>query len=164
MAKNTLHTAYLITGGNMGDRGANLRRAAQYLAERVGKIVLQSSLFETEAWGNTQQPSFYNQVLIIKTALQPQQLMHALLQIEKEMGRIRTVKNAARLIDIDMLYYDEIILDTEEVILPHKEIANRRFVLKPLVEVAPDYIHPVLLKSNSQLLKECKDVLEANPL
>lgn len=154
-----MNSLFLITGGNIGNRKQNLQLAAQHIEQRIGNIRKSSSLYETAAWGNTNQPSFYNQVHIVATTLNVQQTMATILKIEKEMGRIRTVKNAARIIDIDILFFNDAIINTGSIIIPHKEIPNRRFVLMPLNELAPDWIHPALKKNMDELLSACEDEL-----
>lgn len=157
------HT-YLITGGNIGDKKTNLKNAAGLIEKKIGHILKSSAIYETAAWGNTDQPSFYNQVHFVETALKPDELMFTILDIEKRMGRVRTTKNAARIIDIDILFFNDEIIETASVLVPHKEIPNRKFVLKPLLELAPDYIHPILKKTITQLEAETTDTLEAFPV
>ena len=159
-----MNKAYLITGGNIGDRKKNLNLAAGFIEERIGDILKSSLLYETAAWGNTDQPSFYNQVHLIKTSLSPENLMSSILSIEKEMGRIRSEKNAARTIDIDILFYNSEIIQTSSVVVPHKEIQNRKFVLRPLLELCPEFTHPVFHKTITQLNEETLDTLEVFPV
>ena len=155
-----MNKVFLITGGNIGDRKENLELAAKLIGKNIGRIIKSSSIYETEAWGNTQQASFYNQVHIIETKLAAKEIMNKILLIEEQMGRIRTIKNAARIIDIDILFFNNEIVNNPIVTIPHKEINNRRFVLMPLQELAPDFIHPVLKMSISQLLSMSKDPLK----
>jgi 2-amino-4-hydroxy-6-hydroxymethyldihydropteridine diphosphokinase len=159
-----MNTVYLITGGNLGDRKNNLLVAGELIEDRIGKIIKSSKIYETQAWGNTNQPSFYNEVHIVKSKLSAEEVMNRILEIEKEMGRIRTIKNAARIIDIDILFFNKEIFNTPNLIVPHIEIPNRRFVLMPLAELSPDFIHPVLNRSIKDLLSTCKDQLEVVPL
>ncbi|MEO5649900.1 MAG: 2-amino-4-hydroxy-6-hydroxymethyldihydropteridine diphosphokinase [Ginsengibacter sp.] len=159
-----MNTIFLITGGNIGDRKINLERAAILIEKNIGSIIQSSSIYETEAWGNTGQSSFYNQVHIVETNLRAEILMETILKIEKEMGRIRTIKNAARIIDIDILFFNDEIINTRNVTVPHIEIPNRRFVLSPLNELSPSFIHPALKKSIRELFSECKDELTATPI
>ena len=161
--ENSVH-AFLITGGNIGDRAMNLAKAARLINERAGLIVHSSGIYETAAWGKPDQPPFYNQVHEIISTMDAETLMHCLLSIEKEMGRVRTEKNAARTIDIDILFYGEKIIQNRQLIIPHKEIANRRFVLMPLAEIAPSFIHPVLKQTIKELLAACTDPLEVMAL
>mgnify|MGYP003561822643 FL=1 len=154
-----MNKAYLLTGGNLGDREKNLSMAME-LIRPCGTITATSSLYETAAWGNTEQPSFLNQVLEINTALTARQLMRRLLKVEKQMGRIRKEKYGPRLIDIDILLYNDERHNYPLLELPHPEMQNRRFALLPLAEIAAGVIHPVLKKTIKTLLDECPDQLE----
>jgi 2-amino-4-hydroxy-6-hydroxymethyldihydropteridine diphosphokinase len=142
----------------------NLETAAALIKERVGKIIKISKIYETEAWGIRDQPAFYNQVLVIESKFSAREVLTAILKIEEEMGRKRTVKNAARIIDIDILFFNEDIVNEQNLVIPHPEIGNRRFVLSPLNEIAPQMIHPVSKKTIQQLLSESKDQLNVNPV
>jgi 2-amino-4-hydroxy-6-hydroxymethyldihydropteridine diphosphokinase len=159
-----LYPVFLVLGGNLGDRKSNLEKAVLLIEKRIGTIAQRSSLYETKPWGKTDQPDFLNQVLMIKVAQTPAWILQAALHIEHEMGRARNEKWGARLIDIDLLYVGNQILQTDKLILPHPEIAQRRFVLEPLTEIAPDFIHPVLNKSQRQLLAECADTLKVSKI
>jgi len=159
-----MNKIFLITGGNMGNRKKNLEKASIFINEKIGKIIESSSIYETEAWGKNDQPSFYNQVHIIESTLSAEKIMSKILQIEKQMGRIRTIKNAARIIDIDILFFNDETINKPDLIVPHAEISNRRFVLMPLNELNPNFIHPVLQKSIHELLSTCKDTLKVIPL
>lgn len=159
-----MNKLFLITGGNIGDRKKNLETAANLIEKRVGKIIIRSKIYETEAWGITDQPSFYNQVLVLESKFSPRQVLDTILKIEEEMGRKRSVKNAARVIDIDILFFNDAIVNEQNLIIPHPEIGNRRFVLSPLNEIAPQMVHPGLKKSMKQLLSETKDQLKAIPV
>jgi len=127
----------------------------------VGKIIECSSIYETAPWGVHEQPTFLNQVISIKTSYSPEELLDILLNIEVKMGRKRYRKWDSRLIDIDILFYENQIISTNRLILPHPEIENRRFTLAPLSEIAADEIHPLLNKTIEELLKETRDPLEA---
>lgn len=157
-----MNKVYLLIGGNMGDRMANLDIALNLMESNLGKITLLSSKYETAAWGFTEQPHFLNQAVLLQTDLLANDLMLAILNIEKSMGRERSIPLGPRIIDIDIIYFNEEIIDNISVTIPHPKMTARRFVLLPLVEIAPDYIHPILLKSNSVLLKECGDSLAVN--
>lgn len=159
-----MNKVFLITGGNIGNREKNLGTAAALIEKYIGKIIRSSKIYETDAWGITDQPTFYNQVLIIESKYSAGEVMHNILEIEEKMGRIRSIKNAARIIDIDILFFNDEIIDEPNLIIPHTEISNRRFVLIPLNELAPEMIHPVLKKSIHELLSTCKDELNAIPL
>ena len=154
-----MNTAFLLTGGNLGDREKSLSQACQLIAEQCGHIVALSSLYETAAWGNVDQPSFLNQAIELETKLNARQLIRRLLKIEKIMGRERKEKYSARIIDIDILLFNHEIHDYHFLKLPHPEMQNRRFALEPLAELAPDYIHPALGKSIATLLALCPDSL-----
>ncbi|HAA11981.1 MAG TPA: 2-amino-4-hydroxy-6-hydroxymethyldihydropteridine diphosphokinase [Cytophagales bacterium] len=151
---------YILLGTNLGDREENLLQARRLIGQRVGKVLRSSNVYATAAWGITEQPDFLNQVVIVETAMSPNDLLKALLQIEQDMGRVRIVKWGERIIDLDVLYYHDTILDTQDLKIPHVGIAERRFTLVPLVELSADAIHPVLGKSQRQLLAECPDVSE----
>lgn len=159
-----MNTVYILTGGNLGKRLINLGNAQKFLEDEIGKIEKSSSIYETAAWGNNNQPDFYNQAHIIKTKLSPEDIMQKILKIEEKMGRVRTFKNAARIIDIDILFFNEEIINKPGLVIPHAEIANRRFVLEPLNELSPHMIHPRLRKSVKELLSTCKDMLKAAPV
>jgi 2-amino-4-hydroxy-6-hydroxymethyldihydropteridine diphosphokinase len=154
-----MNDAYLLTGGNMGDREMNLARARELIGKRGGTIQKASGLYETAAWGKTNQPSFLNQALQVRTPLEPAEFLQELLKVEKEIGRIRLEKYGPRIIDIDILLYGNKILTSPQLTLPHPELPNRRFALAPLSEIAPALIHPVLHKTILQLLHECDDRL-----
>jgi len=158
------NTAVLITGGNMGDRRANLETAANLIAERIGPIKKSSKIYETEAWGITNQPAFYNQVLVVRTIMSPRKVLDSILEIEAEMGRKRTIKNAARVIDIDILFFNDDIVNEQNLQIPHPHISDRRFVLLPLNEVDAEKNHPVLKKSMRQLLAMTSDQLKVTPV
>lgn len=155
-----MNTLYVLVGGNMGNRRVNLESALLWLAKAIGKVKASSLIYETEAWGNTDQPDFYNQVHIIYTKLSAEAAMKNILDIEEKLGRVRTIKNAARIIDIDILFFNKEIINEPGLTVPHPEIANRRFVLVPLDELSPGIVHPILHKSIHELLSTCKDMLE----
>lgn len=152
-----MHLAYLLIGSNLGDKTTYLKNAGSYIQQQCGQIVKQSSFYETEPWGFTEQPSFLNQALCIQTELAPAQLMHTLLQIESSMGRTRKLKMGPRIIDLDILQIDQQIVDTPLLQLPHPAMHLRRFALIPMEEIAPQLIHPQFNKTITQLLAECTD-------
>ncbi len=158
------YTAFLLIGGNLGNRTLNLTTSIQLIETNCGNIIQTSSIYQTAAWGITNQPNFLNQVLIVQTKLSPKQLMQKLLHIEEQMGRQRTVKFGPRIIDIDILLMDELIVNTSLVTIPHPAIAQRRFVLIPLAELIPNYVHPVDKKTISQLLLTCTDILDVQKI
>jgi 2-amino-4-hydroxy-6-hydroxymethyldihydropteridine diphosphokinase len=154
-----MNKAYLLTGGNEGDRYLNMQQARTNIEHICGRLILVSSLYETAPWGNSNQADFLNQVLQVETKMNPSELLAAILFIEEKGGRVRTVRNAPRTIDIDILFYNQLVLDQPGLHIPHPRIAERRFVLEPLNEISPGLIHPVFGKSIRQLLLECKDEL-----
>lgn len=159
-----MNNIFLLTGGNIGNRKKNLETAAALIQTQIGSIIKSSKIYETEAWGITDQRTFYNQVLIIESKYSAQKVIEKILNIEKEMGRVRSIKNAARIIDIDILFFNDETVNEQNLMIPHQEIANRRFVLIPLNELVPEMIHPVLKKTISELLYECGDDLKVVPL
>ncbi|MBF9255427.1 2-amino-4-hydroxy-6-hydroxymethyldihydropteridine diphosphokinase [Pontibacter sp. 172403-2] len=151
---------YLLLGGNLGDRILYLQQARASIAAQVGQITRSSKLYETAAWGKTDQPAFLNQVLEVQTALTPEQVLQSINAIEQELGRVRQEHWGARVIDIDIMFYDDLVLQTQRLTIPHPQLHLRRFTLMPLAEIAPDLVHPVLGKSIKELLEACADVLE----
>ena len=145
---------YLSLGSNVGDPEAQLR-AAQARLSAVGRVVVASSFYETEPVEFTEQPWFLNFVLALETSNTPQQLMTAILRIEEEMGRRRTQKKGPRSIDIDILLFDDIIMDSTNLTIPHPALQQRRFVLEPMAEIAPEVVHPSLKKT----IRELRDTL-----
>ena len=148
---DSIHTAYVALGSNLGDKEANLRRALELLIERGVEIVKTSTFISTEPYGVTDQPQFLNGVCEVRTSLVPLALLHTLLEIEQEMGRVRLRHWGERNIDLDLLLYEDVVLDTEELKLPHPDMQNRDFVLLPLAEIAPELVHPILQKSIEEL-------------
>ena len=151
---------YLLTGGNLGDREAQLGKARELIAAQCGTLTAVSSLYETAAWGKEDQPAFLNQALELETMLSARQLIRRILKLEKQMGRLREEKYGPRLIDIDILLYGSEIHDYPLLKVPHPALPNRRFALLPLQEIAADLVHPQLKQSIRQLLKRCPDPLE----
>ena len=143
----------------MGNSKASLSKAVAQIEKHIGKVTRQSKLYSTAAWGNTKQPDFLNQVIIVETKWTAQQIMHTILTIEKKMGRIRTIKNAPRVIDIDILFFNKEIINLPELTIPHPQIQNRRFVLVPLNQLSPNLKHPLLNKTIHQLFINCPDKL-----
>ncbi len=144
----------------MGNSREQLSVAAGYIEKQVGLIKRQSSLYVTAAWGLRHQPDFLNQVLVVETTLTATETLTTILQIEKVMGRVRTVKNAPRVIDIDILFFNKEMINKPSLVIPHPEIPNRRFVLTPLNELAPGFKHPFLRQTIHQLLRDCTDMLD----
>ena len=162
--QNKTSKAFLLLGGNLGNREENLKKAASEISNRIGEVIEKSSIYETEAWGVHDQPDFLNQVLGVDSSLSPEELLFTCLEIEKDLGRVRKVHWGERLIDIDILFIEDKVINTQRLTVPHPEIQNRRFTLQPLAELASGFVHPVLQKEISSLLKECSDDLEARRL
>jgi|KBSMisStandDraft_5_1062788.scaffolds.fasta_scaffold02881_7 2-amino-4-hydroxy-6-hydroxymethyldihydropteridine diphosphokinase len=156
---SSMNKAYLLTGGNEGDRHWNLQQAKTNIELICGRLLAVSSLYETAPWGKPDQPDFLNQALLVETKWHPRELLRELLNIEAKGGRTRTGKNAPRLIDIDILFYEEFIIAEPGLNIPHPRIAERRFVLEPMNEIAPGFLHPIFKKTIRELLKICPDPL-----
>ena len=151
--------AYLLLGTNMGDRAALLGRARHEITRHVGQLHGVSSIYETAAWGNNKQPHYLNQVVRVATLLQPLPLLEQINRIEQRMGRVRAGKWESRLIDIDILYYGDEVIDMPNLQVPHPHLPDRRFALVPLHEIAPGLIHPVSRKTTADLLRRTPDQL-----
>ena len=154
-----MNKAYLLIGGNLGERQQNLEKAWALLTLSCGSIVKSSSIYETDAWGNTEQPAFLNQAVELETEFTAKKLMRWILKTEKNMGRVRNDKYGPRNIDIDILLFNDEQYNYSFLKIPHPELHNRRFALVPLAEIAPETNHPVFNKTISTLLKECNDKL-----
>lgn len=148
----------------MGSVTDTFEKVKEALAQNGIHITNQSSLYKTSAWGVEDQPDFLNQVIQIRTNLEAEELLNLLLFIEKDLGRKRKKKWGPRIIDIDILYYDQQIIDTTDLKVPHPEILNRRFTIEPLAEIAPEFVHPNHKKSQLELLASCKDTLPVEKL
>lgn len=145
-------------GTNLGNRLDNLNQAKKYLSTLVGELTAESKVYQTEAWGITEQPDFYNQVIEIQTRLYPLALMSCILEIEQKMGRLRINKWGERLIDIDILFFEHLILSTPNLIIPHPFIYQRKFVLQPLLDIKPSFVHPSFVKTVEELFLTTPDV------
>lgn len=159
-----MNRVYLGIGGNMADRLANLSACCNWIAKEIGTIIAQSKIYETKAWGNTNQANFYNQVIAVETNLEADKLVHHCLQIETKMGRVRQDKWGARTIDIDILLFANKIIQQENLQIPHPYLHLRKFVLVPLAEIAPNLLHPELHQNMVELLEACADDLEVREI
>jgi 2-amino-4-hydroxy-6-hydroxymethyldihydropteridine diphosphokinase len=151
--------ALILLGGNEADTPRLLQAAKELMARVAGKVVGQSALYESTAWGFEAEHNFLNQVLEVSTNLQPLDLLHVLLRIEKDLGRTRSGASgyASRGIDIDILFLDDQVIDTEELTVPHPRLHQRRFTLMPLNEQWPDWVHPTIGETVKELLSRCSD-------
>ena len=149
-----MNKAYLLIGGNLGDIPVNLQSARERLEQLIGPIVQSSAYYQTSAWGMEEQPDFLNQVLLIETKLSAFACLEQMQLIENELGRIRVEKNGPRLIDIDLLFFNDVVIRSPDLTVPHPLLHTRNFTLVPLVEIAPDLSHPLLQKTMTELLKE----------
>ena len=150
---------FLLLGSNLGNRQGYLQKAIDLIETELGTVAKKSSIYETEAWGKTDEPNYLNQVVQVNTTLSARQMLENILQIETQMGRVREEKWGSRIIDIDILFYGQDIISEPGLIVPHPELHNRRFTLEPLGEIAPDLEHPILKKSIFLLKIELKDNL-----
>lgn len=160
-----LESVFILIGSNLGERKRLVNQACKMMEERCGVLISKSKMYESEPWGFEAEHWFLNQVVRIDTVLSPDELMKTLLSIEKELGRDRSVPHegyVSRSIDLDILYYGEEIVDTEMVTAPHPRLQERRFALVPLCDVVPCLVHPLLRKTNRQLLEECQDKGKVN--
>ena len=159
-----MNTAFLLIGGNLGNRAQHLAKARSLIHQRCGNIVKTSSLYETAAWGEVKQAAFLNQVLKIHTLLPAPRLLNCLLNAELKMGRVRRQKSGPRTIDIDLLFFNDDKIEIPGLVVPHPRLHQRKFVLEPMNEIAPDLLHPVFNKTISELLDDCQDELAVQKL
>ena len=157
-----MNEAYLLIGGNIGNREVYLAKARTAIEKKCGQIRKQSAIYETEAWGLQEQAAFLNQALAIQTNFSPEALLRAILKIEEELGRKREIKYGPRIIDIDILLFNDEIIHKQNLTIPHPEMKNRRFALQCLNDIASEKIHPVFRKTIATLLAECTDPLTVN--
>jgi len=151
---------YLSLGGNLGNTIEIFQNSIDFLTKKVGKITQLSSLYQTAAWGPIPQNDFINQVIEVETYLSAQELMDALLEIELQMGRIRNERWGPRTLDLDIIFFDDQIISTENLEIPHPRMTERKFVLVPMTEINPSFVHPKIQKTMEQLLLECEDECE----
>lgn len=150
---------YLLLGSNLGERDQILHKAAEAISERVGDILEVSSVYETESWGKTGQPQFLNQVICIESSHSASTILNEVLEIEKLLGRERLEKWGSRTMDIDILFYGSAVINEPDLIVPHPYFQDRRFAVMPMLEIAPDFEHPVLGKTISTIALELTDEL-----
>ena len=144
------HVVYLALGSNMGNRAANLKEAIASLAPQM-EVKARSAVYETDPWGFKEQEKFLNQVVRVETYLKPEQLIKHLKRLEVALGRKEAFPNGPRLIDIDILFYDDLVLYSPALTIPHPHLHERAFVLVPLMDIASDLVHPVKKKSIREL-------------
>jgi 2-amino-4-hydroxy-6-hydroxymethyldihydropteridine diphosphokinase len=157
--------AYILLGSNLGDRTYHLQQALSLLDTDCGFVILQSSIYESPPWGFEAEQPFLNQVVKIETDHSPPELLTRLLSIEKQMGRERNGSAySSRIIDLDILYYESIVLNEPLLSIPHPRLHLRRFTLLPLTEIAADFVHPLLKLTNAELLKKTVDLSEVKPI
>jgi 2-amino-4-hydroxy-6-hydroxymethyldihydropteridine diphosphokinase len=147
------HVVYIALGTNLGNRLANLREAIESMPPEV-IVLAESNVYETPPWGYVDQPAFLNMVVKAETELEPEPLLEYLKQIEVELGREQNFRWGPRLIDLDILFYDDLVLDSPPLVVPHPRLQERAFVLVPLAEVAPEMLHPNLKRRISDLLSD----------
>ena len=153
-----MHKAYVLMGGNEGDVPAMFRRAVGLIRDAGISVMAEGSLYQSAAWGNGVHGTFYNQLLILGVSQKPRNLLSFLLDIESELGRERQPgKVTNRTIDIDILFFDAKIINEKDLVIPHPMLHKRRFALEPLAEIEPEFVHPVLKKTISDLYEECSD-------
>lgn len=153
-----MHKVFLGLGGNIGDKKQNYYRVRQLIEKKLGEVIQASSAYETPPWGFQSENAFWNQVILIETVFEAEELLWRIHEMEEEFGRKRGLERyGSREMDIDILYFNEEYFETKTLIIPHPRIQERRFVLVPLVEIAPDYLHPLLRMSSVTMLENCRD-------
>ncbi len=148
------HIVYLALGSNLGNRAANLKEAIAALPPQMD-VKAKSKVYETPPWGHVEQENFYNQVLKAQTYVEPEPLLKHLKRLEVALGRKPSFQNGPRLIDMDILFYDDLVLNTAALTIPHPHVHERGFVLLPMMDIAPEYVHPVKQRSVRELLSGC---------
>ena len=152
-----MNTVYLQLGSNLGEREQFISNAVHEILEHVGEVSVRSQIYESTPWRVEEQENYLNQVIEVKTLLSAQEILIAVLKIENEFGRVRIEKWGERLIDIDIIFFNNEIIETPDLCIPHKHMHERNFVLAPLNEIIPDFIHPKYNKTVSELFNESKD-------
>jgi 2-amino-4-hydroxy-6-hydroxymethyldihydropteridine diphosphokinase len=154
-----MNNIFLLLGSNLGDRRSFLTQAIEHIEAGIAPLIKTSSIFETQSWGKTDEPDYLNQVLMLQTLLPARVLLQKILAIENVLGRKREEKWGSRTIDIDILFYGDMVINEPDLQVPHPELHKRRFTLEPLAEIGADFVHPVLHKNILQLKNELKDSL-----
>jgi len=156
---------YILLGGNLGDKPRIFSETRERLNKLLGEITSRSAVYETEPWGFESSDLFWNQVLEISTSLSPEEVLSLTQQTEIELGRIRKPDQySSRVMDIDILFYGDKVINQKNLIIPHPRIHERKFALIPICEIAPDLVHPIFQKSINRLLEECTDSLKVSPI
>ena len=148
------HNVYLALGSNLGNRAANLKAAIDALSPQMD-LKAKSKVYETPPWGHTDQEKFLNQVLKVKTYVEPEALLKHLKRLEVALGRVPSFQNGPRLIDMDILFYDDLVFESPVLTIPHPRVHERGFVLLPMMDIAPDFVHPVKQKTIQELIASC---------
>jgi 2-amino-4-hydroxy-6-hydroxymethyldihydropteridine diphosphokinase len=149
---------HLLLGSNLNDRFSFIERAINYIEQEIGMVLKQSGIYESAPWGFESDQNFLNSVLIVSSSLLPNEVLLKIKKIEKLLGRIRNNNGySSRTIDIDILFYDDLIYNKEDLTIPHPQLEKRRFTLVPLEEVAAEFIHPIIKRTVKKILEECKD-------
>jgi len=153
-----MNRVYISLGGNIGDKRANFKQVREIIAAQFGNILEESSLYETPPWGFCSENYFWNQAMCIETEFEADEMLLRFKEIEKSFGqKSMDERYTDRAMDLDILYFGNVVIESEVITIPHPRIQERKFVLIPLVEIAPDFIHPCLQKTNFELLEQCKD-------
>lgn len=153
-----MHNVFLGIGGNIGNKPSNFKKAEDLIQSRLGSIENKSSIYETPPWGFHSEEKFWNAIVVIQTKFRPDELLWHIHEVEDHFEKEENGERyRSREMDIDILYYDDLFIDTKLLIIPHPQIQNRKFVLVPLVEIAPDLKHPLLRLTSLQMLENCKD-------
>lgn len=153
-----MHKVFLGIGGNIGDKKENFRKVLHLIEKKIGSVISTSSIYETPPWGFRSDDLFWNQVLVVETRLEAEEILWRVQEIEDLFGRQRTEEQyASREMDLDILYFDDLWMETNTLIIPHPKLHERKFVLVPLVEIAPDYKHPLLRLTSLEMLENCRD-------
>lgn len=159
-----MDNVFLLLGSNLGNRHLYISQAIEHIENDIAPVLKASSVYETQAWGNTNAPGYLNQVIVVQTNFPAQTVLQKILGIEQALGRQRAEKWGPRTIDIDILFYGDGIIDVPGLCVPHPELHKRGFTLTPLAEIAPEMMHPVLNKSILQIKNELKDCLKVKKL